>query len=168
MVWHSKAPLYGFSDAAKPFRNFSSNAADRSVESQKHDPASLLHHYRNLVRLRAQRLALAQGELLSVQFNGTILQVERRLGSEHLLMIYNLGDQVQPLVSDLFLSSKKPALIFADYPGMSREAQLILFEQQGFDKDLTVPMALRPTMPLHGGPGYLIPAGFSGVWLLAP
>jgi glycosidase len=168
MVWNSKAPLYGFSDAAKPFRNFSSNAADRSVESQKHDPASLLHHYRNLVRLRAQRLALAQGELLSVQVNGTILQMERRLGSEHLLMIYNLGDQVQPLVSDLFLSSKKPALIFADYPGMSREAQLILFEQQGFDKDLTVPMALRPTMPLHGGPGYLIPAGFSGVWLLAP
>ena len=168
MVWTSKAPLYGFSLGAKAFRNFSRNAADRSVESQKQDPASLLHHYRNLVRLRAQRLALAQGEVVSVQANGTLLKIERRLGSEHLLMIYNLGDREQPLVSEMFFSSKKPALIYADYPGMSREAQQILVEQQGFDKDLTEPLGLSPSKLFDGGSGFLIPARFSGVWLLAP
>jgi hypothetical protein len=111
---------------------------------------------------------LAQGELLSVQANGTVLKIERKLGSERLLVIYNFGDQVQPLVSDLFLSGKKPALIYADYPGMPREAQQILFERQGFDQDLTEPMALRPSTSLNGGSGYLLPARFSGVWLLAP
>jgi glycosidase len=64
-----------------------------SVAEEDSDPASLLNHYRRLMKLRADHPALRSGSQRVDPNGGNMLVVERGSGREKLLIIANLSDQ---------------------------------------------------------------------------
>jgi glycosidase len=65
MRWDATAPASGFSTQA-PWETMSDDPATINVASESADPASLLSHYRDLIRLRAAHPALAVGAFIPV------------------------------------------------------------------------------------------------------
>jgi glycosidase len=57
----------GFTIAAQPWRAAKSNYTERNVELQNDDPNSLLSHYRSLIQLRNQHVALRLGDYFEVE-----------------------------------------------------------------------------------------------------
>jgi len=64
-----------------------------NVAAQSGDPASLLSHYRTLVRLRLGNETLRKGRLVPVEVGDDRLLVFRRLGDDELLCVFNLSDE---------------------------------------------------------------------------
>jgi glycosidase len=62
-----------------------------SVAEEDRDPKSLLNHYRRLLKLRAEFPAFRSGAQRVLPDSGQILAVERRGGSERLLIVANLS-----------------------------------------------------------------------------
>jgi alpha-amylase len=80
-----------------------------SVAEENGDPASLLNHYRRLLKLRAAHAALRNGAQRVMPGSGTILVVERAGGGERLLIIANLSDKAtEYLVSGRDLLTGSP------------------------------------------------------------
>ena len=65
MRWDGSSPAAGFS-AHDPWEAMSDDPATTNVAAESADPASLLSHYRDLIRLRAAHPALAQGAFIPV------------------------------------------------------------------------------------------------------
>lgn len=62
-----------------------------SVAEEDRDPASLLNHYRRLLKLRATHSALRSGEQRVLPTGDNILAVQRRSGTDRLLIVANLS-----------------------------------------------------------------------------
>jgi maltose alpha-D-glucosyltransferase/alpha-amylase len=73
-----------------------------NVESQEHDPASLLHWMRNMIRLRRLFKVLGRGTIDFLQpANRRILAYLRRDQNDVILCVANLARTVQPAELDL-------------------------------------------------------------------
>ena len=65
MRWDGSSPAAGFSSHA-PWETLSDDPASVNVETESADPGSLLSHYRDLIRLRAEHPAVATGSWTSI------------------------------------------------------------------------------------------------------
>lgn len=65
-----------------------------SVAEEEGDPHSLLNHYRRLLALRRDHLALSSGDQRALNSPPGILVIQRSRGAERLLIIANLSDKV--------------------------------------------------------------------------
>ena len=66
MQW-SSAAHGGFTQANRPWEPLQPGHATRNVAVQDADPASLLNHYRRLIRLRQSEAALSRGSFRSIE-----------------------------------------------------------------------------------------------------
>lgn len=64
-----------------------------SAAEEDRNPTSLLNHYRRLLKLRADHLALRSGSQRIIPTDNNILVVERRSGTERLLIVANLSEE---------------------------------------------------------------------------
>ena len=62
-----------------------------SVAEEDRDPASLLNHYRRLLKIRATHPALRSGAQRVISRPGELLAVERTAGGQRLLVVANLS-----------------------------------------------------------------------------
>jgi alpha-glucosidase len=84
LPWRAAAP-HGW-DGATPWLPFPPAAGARSVERQRSEPASMLHLYRRLLRLRRERPALHMGPLRLLAAPAGVLAWER--GDEDRLRVF--------------------------------------------------------------------------------
>jgi alpha-glucosidase len=89
MQWDG-TPLGGFT-TGKPWLPVASDHADANVAAQEQDDRSMLHLYRELIRLRHDHPALIGGKMQSVGVEGQTLRYERVNENEHLLILLNMG-----------------------------------------------------------------------------
>lgn len=83
----------GFSESA-PWIRLAGNHANRNVESEMHDPESLLQHYRQLIRLRNALPALRGGTYLPLDTGDpSVLAFLRSTGAVTVLAAINTGDR---------------------------------------------------------------------------
>lgn len=79
-------------------RNISSNDGI-SVEEQMDDPASLLYHYRKMLKLRRKYEALSIGTYAHVENNNDfVFSFKRKTESGSVCVAANLSDQVQTVM----------------------------------------------------------------------
>jgi glycosidase len=100
MQWTAEG---GFTDG-QPWNAYFDDLAERNVETQAAAPASLLNHYRGLIRLREAYPALRTGDwrLVTVPEEAkSVYSFMRSLGDERFLVLINLDDKP---VSDYELS----------------------------------------------------------------
>ncbi|MFM1859976.1 MAG: hypothetical protein RL133_1476 [Pseudomonadota bacterium] len=90
MSW--TATSAGFS-TGQPFRAASGNQGQQNVAAEEARSDGLLHHYRQLMRLRNARPSISQGERLQVVSQGAVLSMELRRGQEGTLVLLNFGEQ---------------------------------------------------------------------------
>jgi glycosidase len=83
----------GFTAAAQPWEPLQPGHAQRNVAAQDADPASLLAHYRRLVRLRQSEPALAIGDVRVLDTGrDDVLAFERSADGRRLTVIANLSN----------------------------------------------------------------------------
>ncbi len=100
MQWNAE-PQAGFT-TGQPWEPVNAFYAERNVANQDEDPDSLLNHYRQLVRLRNEHVALRTGAPLLVESGvDQVYALLRHSEDETLLVLINLGDEP---VSDYNLS----------------------------------------------------------------
>jgi len=92
MQWTAEG---GFT-TGEPWRPYYDDLAERSVAGQDGDPASLLNHYRSLIRLRNTYPAIRTGDwhlVPSQEKQPSVYAFMRTLGEERFLVLINLGDE---------------------------------------------------------------------------
>ncbi len=95
MLW-SEGEYAGFS-TAKPWNAPARVHSGLSVKAEAGDPDSLLSHYRRLIKMRNNHIALRRGGYQAVQFaNKNIYGYLRRHDQQSLLVVHNFSDQPQP------------------------------------------------------------------------
>jgi len=91
MRWNATSPAAGFS-TVEPWEPLSDDPATVNVEDEAADDGSLLGTYRDLVRLRASRPALASGDLVPVKSaDRHVVAFLRTSGADALLVVANVG-----------------------------------------------------------------------------
>ncbi|GAA4383473.1 hypothetical protein GCM10023186_24640 [Hymenobacter koreensis] len=81
----------GFTTAT-PWRAVNSNYPQFNVATMQADPASLLNHYKQLIRLRTTHEVLRKGYFLpATSSNAAVLSYARVFGSEAVVMVSNFG-----------------------------------------------------------------------------
>jgi len=113
MQWDS-GPNAGFT-AGRPWQELEETAPSINVAAQQADPASLLAHYRRLIRLRQALPALARGDYRPLPVTcgaGSCFAFARRAGDELALVVVNLGRstaaEVELQVADLPVCAGMP------------------------------------------------------------
>ncbi len=91
MPW-DETPGGGFT-TGRPWHPFAPGRQLANVAAQTGDPASLLSHYRDLIRARHASPALARGRLDLLRASGPLLIFLRSLGEERVLVAHDLGDR---------------------------------------------------------------------------
>ena len=114
MPWNA-TPGGGFTTGT-PWQRFAPGRDTANVAAQTGDPASLLSHYRRLVRARHASPALAHGELSLLSSEGPLLAFVSTSGPERVLVVHNLG--AAPVRTPLPVAAKGVAPIYAT-PGAS-------------------------------------------------
>jgi glycosidase len=86
----------GFTAAARPWEPLQRGHERRNVATQKHDPGSLLNHYRRLIRIRQSEPALSTGGIRVLETGrDDVLAFERTYDGRRLVVIANLsGDGI--------------------------------------------------------------------------
>ena len=87
----------GFTNAT-PWLRLSRDSAERNVERQGGDPASVLSFYRSLLRLRRTNPALLSGSFEVVESAPGLLAYARTSGEQRVTVALNFTSQVQELV----------------------------------------------------------------------
>ncbi|MDQ3248252.1 MAG: alpha-amylase family glycosyl hydrolase, partial [Chloroflexota bacterium] len=78
----------------EPWRAPYPDFAEKNVAAQLADPNSLLAHYRRLIALRTQHVALRSGEFVKAKASaGTVLATMRVSPAQTVLVVINLGDE---------------------------------------------------------------------------
>ena len=114
MPWNA-TPGGGFTTGT-PWHRFAPGRDTANVAAQTGDPASLLSHYRKLVRARHASPALAHGDLSLLSSEGPLLAFVSTEGAERVLVVHNLG--ADPVRRSLPVAGKGAAPIYAT-PGAS-------------------------------------------------
>lgn len=98
MPWTGGANA-GFTAAARPWERLQKGHETRNVAAQSADPASLLNHYRRLIRLRQSEPALAAGDFTLLETGrDDVIAWRRSAEGRTLTVVANLGaDRVQDL-----------------------------------------------------------------------
>ena len=92
MPW-SSAAHGGFTQANRPWEPLQPGHATRNVAVQDADPASLLNHYRRLIRLRQAEAALSRGSFRSIETGREdVIAWERAAEGRRLIVVANLSD----------------------------------------------------------------------------
>ena len=91
MLW-SSGPGAGFS-AATPWLPLSSDHAQRNVEVQRDDPASMLGLYRALLSLRRARPSLSLGSYAELDTGARVLGYARELHGVRDVVLLNIGSE---------------------------------------------------------------------------
>ncbi|MBE9108668.1 alpha-glucosidase [Nodosilinea sp. LEGE 07298] len=93
MPWTPAAPCGGFTTAEKPWLPIPDEHLARSVYNQHREAGSLLNTWRRLLHWRKNQPALAAGHLEGLVAEGTVLAFSRYYGEQHLLCVFNIGDE---------------------------------------------------------------------------
>jgi glycosidase len=101
-----------------PWHRFAPGIETANVAVQTGDPASLLSHYRKLIRARHASPALSRGELSLLSSEGPLLAFVSTEGSERVLVVHNLG--AESVKTSLPVPAKGAAPIYAT-PGVTVE-----------------------------------------------
>jgi glycosidase len=120
---------------------------ERNVAAQLEDEGSLLHHYRELIRLRSTYSALRTGELLTLRSDSLNVYSYIRHGEdEDILAIHNLSEQAQANYAlTLRASSLQPGTYqVRDLLGKAQGAKLEIGDKGGFSD-----YAPFPTLKAH-------------------
>jgi glycosidase len=91
MPWHSQSAHAGFTDG-EPWLPLGEDHGERSVETQRDDPGSMLNLTRDLLTLRRTSPALSIGSWRPVQVDADVLAYVREAGGECYLILANLDD----------------------------------------------------------------------------
>ena len=92
MQW-AVAPSAGFTSGT-PWEPLQPDSFTANVEVMDRDPASLLNHYRRLIRARAGDPALRRGEFVPLEADQEhVVAYVRRAGGEATLVVANLGSE---------------------------------------------------------------------------
>ncbi len=91
MPWDA-TPGGGFT-TGHPWHRFAPGQERANVAAETGDPASLLSHYRDLIRARHASAALRRGRLEVLRASGPLLVFLRSQGDERVLVAHNLGDR---------------------------------------------------------------------------
>jgi alpha-glucosidase len=89
MQW-DVSPHAGFG-AHEPWLPIAADFAQVNVAVENDDPGSILSLYRQLLRLRRQRVALSVGGYQAIAARGAVLAYVRHSNDERLLIVANLG-----------------------------------------------------------------------------
>jgi len=92
MVWDSGSQFGGFSDS-KPWLPVPGEHLKLSLSDQNADSNALVHHYREIIRMRTGSELLRQGDQDDMRNEGDLLLFERRLGKQRLFCAFNLCGQ---------------------------------------------------------------------------
>ncbi len=93
MQWELVATTVGFTEARRPWEPMQSNFTTANVATQTDNPDSLLSHYRSLIHLRNEHIALRQGEYVAVESGSRKLYAFiRQHADETLLVLINMDD----------------------------------------------------------------------------
>jgi glycosidase len=92
MPWDG-TKTHGFT-TGKPWQSFAPGSDKANVAAETQDPASLLSHYRRLVRLRHASRALQRGRLELLTTEGPILVYTLTEGKDRVLVAHNLGSEL--------------------------------------------------------------------------
>ncbi len=93
MQWELVATTVGFTEASRPWEPMQSNFPTANVATQTDNPDSLLSHYRSLIHLRNEHIALRQGEYVAVESGSRKLYAFiRQHADETLLVLINMDD----------------------------------------------------------------------------
>ncbi len=93
MPWQADARHAGFTTAAEPWLPLPESHRRRAVDRQLGDPASVLCTWRRLLAWRRCHPALVHGDLRLRDVPDPLLAFERTTDAQHLLAVFNLGDQ---------------------------------------------------------------------------
>ena len=115
MQW-SPAPHAGFS-TAPPWLPLAPDFRGVNVETQSHDPASMLWLYRSLLAKRREQPALSIGSYEALEVPPPLLGYVRAHGSERIVALLNLSAAPQPLVVPGVLASDP--ILLSTHPGRS-------------------------------------------------
>jgi alpha-amylase len=89
----------GFSTGT-PWHALNANYAQFNVATQQADPASLLNHYKQLIRLRTTHEALRKGYVLSVTASASsLLGYARVFNQEAVITLANMGSAASPALT---------------------------------------------------------------------
>jgi glycosidase len=90
MQWR-RAAAGGFT-TGKAWQALQPDSLTANVETQEHDPGSLLNWHRRLIHLRADNPALATGRLIELEAtDDAVAAFVRRQGNRAVLVVSNLG-----------------------------------------------------------------------------
>ncbi|MEC0169476.1 alpha-glucosidase [Paenibacillus graminis] len=104
----------GFGDA-KPWINVNPNYKEVNVKNALADPDSVLHYYRELIRLRKQHEVIVYGDFnLLLEEHSDIFAYQRTLHKEMLIVITNFSEQEQAVSLDA--PASEPILLLSNYP----------------------------------------------------
>jgi len=102
MQW-SSAPNAGFSNASTTWLPVHPNHKTTNVDAQERDPASILHCYRRLLRLRKKHPALHSGSLSTLPENAlppNVLGLRRVYENETIDVLLHFDDATRTIVLD--------------------------------------------------------------------
>jgi len=113
LSWGPDARNGGFT-AGKPYRALATNVRTHNLQFQQNDPSSIWSFYRDMLALRNQRASIARGSYELAQTEGQVMAFQRRMGSEHTLVVINYGQQaatlaIEALQQDAWLRPLYPA-----------------------------------------------------------
>jgi glycosidase len=92
MQWSGEAGA-GFS-TGKPWKEPTADYTQRNVAGQEKDPASLLNHYRELIRIRSEHYALRSGEFVQViSSENKVYAALRAAEKEAVLVLVNTSNE---------------------------------------------------------------------------
>jgi len=143
----------GFTNGV-PWEELQPDAIERNVSVEDSDPASLLHWYRDLIRLRNEHTALRLGATLVVTSDSpAVFSLLRRAQGETLLTALNLGPE--PLSQCRLSLDDGPlegSYVLTPLFGPAEEGRLAADDLGGFQ-----------TSPVGALPGYSL-----SIWRLDP
>ncbi len=99
LSWSPDLKNGGFT-SGQPYRALASNVATHHVQGQAQSADSIWAFYRDMLALRNSRTSIARGSYEFAQVNGQVMAYQRRMGSEHSLVVINYGHQATKLSID--------------------------------------------------------------------
>lgn len=133
MQWNTNTNA-GFSTAS-PWRTVGSNYLSNNVSTQSAQPNSLLNHYKRLIKLRNENLALKRGRHVAVSSStNQCLTYARSYGQQVNVMVHNLGTTPSTPTLGLILSSLPAGTYFVnDLYSQINVGQITINSEGGFE-----------------------------------